>query len=61
MELERSVALSLYPLRSRATSAAPNKVKQGDGWPIALVSLKSPIPKNVYASAMGLCNDSIMT
>jgi hypothetical protein len=31
--------------------------------PIALArasSVKSPIPKNVYASAMGLCKDSIM-
>ena len=37
--------------------------KQGDRLPIALAqakSTKSPIPKNVYASAIGLCKDFII-
>ena len=34
--LSGSVVLLFIPCRSRATSAAPNNVKQGDGWPIAL-------------------------
>ena len=56
-----SVVLSLYPLSQPRDERRAEQSETRRRLADRPVSLKSPIPKNVYASAMGLCKDSIMT
>ena len=59
--LSGSVVLSLYPLSQPRDERRAEQSETRRRLADRPVSLKSPIPKNVYASAMGLCKDSIMT
>ena len=55
-----SVVLSLYPLSQPRDERRAEQSETRRRLADRPVSLKSPIPKNVYASAMGLCKDSMM-
>ena len=55
-----SVVLSLYPLSQPRDERRAEQSETRRRLADRPVSLKSPIPKNVYASAMGLCKDFMM-
>ena len=57
---DRAQSSSLYPLSQPRDERRAEQSETRRRLADRPVSLKSPIPKNVYASAMGLCKDSMM-
>ncbi len=53
----RARATSLLAARGREAKRNKTTAKQS---PLLMLLYKSPLPKNVYASAIGLCKDSII-
>jgi len=54
------VTHSLHPTRARGAPAREENKATSNYRPCSTLSTKSPIPKNVYASAIGLCKDSMI-